>query len=217
MTDQCLGLSDIVAAQRAPLDDPRQLHLQACPRCRALLYAYYEFMDPATPDVPAGFEAADRELSARLRGDAPESAMARAKRGAGGGRSMLHWLRLRPLYGVAVALLACAVVVAVRDLALVQASRLPRGTGALRGDVAAADVAWSRDGAASELTWRLPANATGAVVILYDGSLQELARVPVGRTDRWRADAYGLEPAYAQVLFLADADTLSRSGIVAPR
>ena len=44
MSDRCLEPDDLAAVLDAPANDPRQQHLERCPRCRALVGAWREFV-----------------------------------------------------------------------------------------------------------------------------------------------------------------------------
>ena len=66
MIDRCLGDEELGELESLPAGDPGMRHLEQCPRCRARLRSYREFMADAEPPATAREREARRELSAAL-------------------------------------------------------------------------------------------------------------------------------------------------------
>jgi len=66
MTDRCLSDDELGEFESLPAGDPRVPHVEQCPRCRARLRSYREFMAEAGPPATARERAARQELSAAL-------------------------------------------------------------------------------------------------------------------------------------------------------
>ncbi|MHC4946294.1 MAG: hypothetical protein ACYTG7_25045 [Planctomycetota bacterium] len=52
MTQRCFQADELGDLLDLTADDPRQKHLDACPRCRALLAEYKEFLEPSQEGAP---------------------------------------------------------------------------------------------------------------------------------------------------------------------
>jgi len=50
MPDSCIEIHELEEILRLPRDDSRRRHLETCPRCRAVVASYKDFLDPA--DAP---------------------------------------------------------------------------------------------------------------------------------------------------------------------
>jgi hypothetical protein len=192
MIDRCLGDDELGELEGLPPDDRRSQHVEQCPRCRARLRSYREFMAEAGPPATAGERLAREAVSAALEREifgatasqnpmAPPSSLHRARRSFAWLPEALRPPVLRPALAVAaVVLIGFGVVQVARQLG----EGGPTGTvrGGAGGDGAAA-MSVARvvlaDGRPA-LSWtRLPA-AEDYEVLLIGADLTELGRVAVG-------------------------------------
>jgi hypothetical protein len=240
MSTACFRPEDLDALRSLKPEDPRLRHLQECPRCRWLLASYEEFITPGVPRDPSELAEAEAALSALLRAEAagarPPSPLGQSEErregpGSGGaparprpwGSSRWSSFRLgwRPLAGLAGAAL---VTVAVLHLApgLIRPDRseplTPRGLESpLAGEMVVRPAQVRADGAL-EFHWRAQPEADQYQVLLYNSSLEEIARLPAGADtmkvlEPGRATA--LRPASGiilwQVVAFSRTDEIARS------
>ncbi len=234
--DRCYAMEELGTVAALPPDDARRGHLETCPRCRALLAAYRDFM--AAEAVPEGAdpERADRQLSEMLErelaGGTP-GADARVVRAPGGfrppvpriGERLGAWWRasaLRPALAVAAVLIVAGVVY------LSPAVRRAPETPVLRGGPADS-LATPRSFAlepprptaeAVELSWVAVTGAEAYQVILYSADLAELKPLPPVPTTRMvlRRDdlPVGLArgtPVFWRVLAFQGGEEIARSEV----
>lgn len=236
MTQRCHTPEEITELAELGPDDPRRAHLDACPRCQAVLLSFREFLR-AEP-LPAGARPAqaseqlDRVLQAEILG--PPSLAAASRQDAPEGGRWWDRLagRLRP--PVLAPALAGAAVVALLVLLLpgrtpTEPARELRGASseaASQGGDDVRDLIWTETTALAEggwlLEWRLPSGADRAEVILYASDLSELLRREFRDEQQWRlATPAGGEagwPAgarYWRVLGLQGAEEIARSTLQA--
>ncbi len=197
MTSSCIPSEEIGRVAGLPLDSPERVHAANCPRCRASLATYLEFMGDGT--VPAGampgaaeamLRAAFREAAAAGAGvpappspapvPAPQATPARSRAADSGFLATLRAI-LRP----AVLVPAVVGIVAIGIYAGYDRYRMTHAPDALRGAEstgkagAAAIEVESAHAVESgiEMRWRAVPGATSyGVTILGDG-LGDLARV----------------------------------------
>ena len=208
---QCIdeeSLGDVLAL---PETDPRRRHVDECPRCRALVVSYRQFLDPAPEETASYGSAEDRRLtehrerlagvpatrgSAATRDDADARAATPA-RPAGTPRSWgerLFGPALRPVWAIA------AIVIAFGVMKI--APKSPPGVTApptLRG------------GASRELATATPSYAANAVTLLWSANpeadhyqlrffstaLAEIGRRDLGRDTSVTLATGDLPAAYA--------------------
>ncbi|MBW2374109.1 MAG: hypothetical protein JRF70_16400 [Deltaproteobacteria bacterium] len=233
MTDRCPRLEDVAVLLELPDDDPRREHLADCPDCHAVALAFDEFMDPTPLHSEQDVREADRELAERLQEVIPSpgplgTVSGSGASGAGAGSSGTSPVRgggtsgpfRRALMALAAVLAIAAIVIVVRDITPLPGERLPEGPGTIREtDIPEAAPVWQRDETGSRLTWQPLAGSAGVVVVLFDAAMAEIGRFPAHDAGSLTlgAGAVPAEAAYAQILFVAQGDTVARSPIVAPR
>ncbi|MFN2370298.1 MAG: hypothetical protein ABR506_03990 [Candidatus Krumholzibacteriia bacterium] len=207
---RCFEPREIARALDLHEGDPGRRHLDACPRCRSLALAYYEFMESAGPsDVE--FSAADRELQERLAAAFTD----RQDR-------YRPWWRVewpRPIWAsAAVALAAAAVLLLTGELGRLGGGDLPPAGGVLRGEDPGSGLVAERNAGALALSWAADPSADETVIVFYDKVMGVIGHA---QTSESRLDLAAGDPraaaAYCRLLRLAEGDTLGRSAVVAPR
>lgn len=202
MSDRCLNpeeLADLAA------DDPRRAHVDACPRCQALLQSYAAFMDPVNVPRGANLEEADSRLAAALDREI----------GVGGevvrpAASFWTPFRVRTLAA------AAAVVIVAVGLSVFQPGSevaspdepVLRGIGApaapFRCQMAMLDEGGFR------VSWPGIAEATGYRLVVFGEDLTELAEFDVGMETKFELQLPE-GAAFCRVIALRDGDELGRS------
>ncbi|MCB9513646.1 MAG: hypothetical protein H6694_04950 [Candidatus Latescibacteria bacterium] len=97
MADSCPTVEVLADLAALPADDPRRRHVQDCPRCRARLLDYQDFLAGGAPVSAASLEDALDRLDAALRdatadpGPAPRSRAAKRCRCARSGARRWPW------------------------------------------------------------------------------------------------------------------------------
>ncbi len=220
MTDRCFTPEEFGPLLALPANDPRRAHLDACPACRALAHAWREFQAPPPEALPDGLDEADAQLAARLQDALGLPPPLCGVPGGGGRRAPARPGARRALLAAAAALAACAVLFVARDLSVLRGPRLPDRPGVERGgadNVGDPRVLPQNDG--WRLTWRRPPGTDAAVVVLFDARLRELTRRAAGADSSLAigGDNTAREAVWAQVLFLAEGDTVAHSPIVGPQ
>lgn len=231
MTDRCLGDEELAGLEGLPADDPRSRHVEACPRCRARLRSYREFMaeaePPASPREYAARAAVSAALDREILGAEPRGASAprRTHRRAWWNSSPFFAPRWAPVLRPA---LAAAAVVLVA-FGVMQLARQPGEggpSGVLRGRSAdgSAAVTAARvvlpDGRTA-VSWKRLPGADGYQVVLFGADLVELGRVEVADDSLMVLTAGRLpaaanrEPALScRVVAQRGGDEIARSNLV---
>lgn len=166
--------------------DPRRMHLDDCPRCRARLIAFRSFLERRP--LPAGADPGDarRRLSAAIRAESEREGRPRPSRP----RLPRFW-RIQILWKPALALIAASMLVV---LLLRPAGHGPDvhspadhspadGSLVLRGQPSASMplvADWAPEGSV-RLSWPAVPSAEGYRVMLYGTDLEEIARLEAGR------------------------------------
>lgn len=206
MSERCLNLEELAGMTT---DDPRRVHLDACPRCQAVLKSFAEFMDPQ--DVPQGADVADAHarLAAALESEiTPQENVVRPA------PSFWTPFRVRTLAA------AAAVVIVAVGLSMFGSGWgpgngvLPHQEPVLRGIGAPAAPFLCQlellSGGRIQATWPGIAEATGYRVVVYDLDLKELEAFEAGSATHLmiQLPAGG---AFCRVIALKDGDELGRS------
>jgi hypothetical protein len=183
----CHAIRELPALGVLPAGDPRRAHLNACPRCRARLATYLEFVEappavsgPQREEALARLGAAlDREILGRARTTA-RSFPAHRRR---------PWLDGRALLGergLPAGALAAAALLAVIGLTVLRVQERPPGV-VLRAqhgrggtELPETVAGHLEDDGSLLLRWRPVAGATAYRVELLDGELALLAAFEAG-------------------------------------
>ncbi|MBN2171333.1 MAG: hypothetical protein JW819_08440 [Candidatus Krumholzibacteriota bacterium] len=233
MDKRCFLIEELEFVLSLPADDPRRRHLAECPRCRALLASYRQFVVPG--DLPAGADPMDaaRRLEAALaRAMVADAAPAGGAAQARSAAPRRFWWRLLPRSVPQRTALALATALAF-VLVLPHVLPLPAGSGddrILRGRdrIAAGPVLAaprSLFGGGLMLAWTASADADGYRVVIYDTALVQVATLDAGRDTTLllpaaRLDA--LREAHGELLWEVialrggDERERSRPGVMAP-
>ncbi|MBM3287242.1 MAG: hypothetical protein FJY88_07835 [Candidatus Eisenbacteria bacterium] len=209
MKPSCYSLEELVVAAEQPRGEPRREHLETCPRCRAALTAYRDFMDERDR-LPAEARAAECSgrlqeiLEAQILGEpvtrsAPDARRAGGLR-AGDGRRARQWLaRLfvqawRPAWIVAAASLVLAIIFIPRALHR-EGERGPSMRGpdmrdpASPGQVMLVSEARVLAGGDLEFAWAPTEGVDRFDVRFFDKGMDEVARRDAGRATSLRLSA----------------------------
>jgi hypothetical protein len=205
----CYRDDEIAAVAALPANDARRTHLEECPRCRALLVAFDEFMREPAADI-GRIDEADAALARAIEREValpatPGASTAPAGPPGGVFRAIERWFspRTRLAWGVA----AVAVVVAGTWVAI---GPRPERAGTWRGERDPAAPALevrarpASDGRTIVLEWRAAAGASAYLVRITREDLSELAVLEAGaetRYDLW-LDAPPLATEDVRTLFV---------------
>lgn len=204
---RCFEPDEIAAALALPEESAGRRHLDACPRCRNLVLAYYEF----------------REREARGRKDKapPRDDLRERLEGAFTGRGQVRrpWWRVEwPLW-----LWVSALVTILAALVLLLGPQRHRDalSPALQGALLGADP---RTGMQAEarpegvaVSWPADPRADKTVVVFYDDRMTELGRIVTSGTRLVvMADDPLARAAACRLLRVAGSDTLGHSAVVVP-
>ena len=191
MTDKCLSLDELGQIESLPAADPRRQHFDRCPRCRARLASYRDFMEPASPAIGSKPDEADVRLASALDQEiAGLSLHGRASRREGateGGGSLGRFLQslwrpaFRPVWAAAIVVLAFFGVRGVRDWQLDQGDRiiLRQGSGASAIVVKTQEARFQPDGTVS-FSWSPIADADSYRISFFGPELLELQSLDAG-------------------------------------
>jgi len=181
----CVAEETLHEVLALPESDPRRSHLESCPRCRALVLSYRQFVAPdAQESTSYGTEEATRldDFRGRLMSGTAAGAGAAAPQGGGapGGSwwSRLFAPALRPVWGLA------ALAIVLGGLWLGPRIGGPRGSEpVLRGGTQAAlalgEVEHLADGSV-RLMWQPHPEAEHYELRFYSASLEPIAGRPMG-------------------------------------
>jgi hypothetical protein len=227
MTSRCLTIEQLDRAGAWPDDDPRRLHIDNCPRCRALLASYRAFVEPS--DAPPGADpaAAKRALAATLAhvimrdpGSAPRFEALRGRVDARG-----RWARWwdGPILRPALAL-AAGIMLTIGALELADLREPSAPDGVLRGEPGAesavvinATLEFDSAGTA-HIRWDPLSIADAYRVVVFDATLQKVTDWEVGsatalavdlRTDTRFSPRQG--PLFWAVVASQNGDEIARS------
>lgn len=180
VTDECYRVEDLGEVIAAIRQGKRPGHLDACPRCRALLASYHAFLNP--PDLPESGELEEVARRVALPGAAAVAGATPTREEARPG--IVHWvMRLLELPGfrpaVAVGLVGLAVIVYLGgrpDGTSPTPSRVLRGDGP--GSGAAVTLLPPREASdgGTILAWRAVPGADAYTLVLYRADLTTLDR-----------------------------------------
>lgn len=189
MSHRCIEAAVLEALRALPAGDARRADAEGCPRCRALLEGYAEFLDDRTVPEGADPRAAEPRLRAAferaLAGNAEAAdAPAGPARGAAAPRS--PWAAFT---GPRLAWAAAAVFAVAAGLyTLPRLDAGGRGAEALRSESAPGTpaarpvlLAPRESGGGLELRWRVAEGADGYRVVFLDEDLARIAASAVGR------------------------------------
>ena len=206
MSERCLNMEELTGM---PTDDPRRAHLDACPRCQAVVKSLAEFMDPQ--DVPQGADVADAHarLAAALdREITPQENVIRP--------ASSFWTPFR----VRTIAAAAAVVIVAVGLSMFGSGWgpgpgvLPNQKPVLRGiGTPAAPFLCQLEllsGGRFQASWPGIAGATGYRVVVYGQDLRKLIAFEAGSTTQLVIQM-PVGGAFCRVIALKDGDELARS------
>jgi len=178
MTGPCIDIAELATVDGWPDGDPRRVHLDGCPRCRARLAQYRAFAHPPAehqPDVDA-----DAAVLAALEAEIPGARLRDVETPSPWTRWLYPWRSPRgwSLIGAAAAAVAAIVVINARD-----ATPPPI---VLRGDVTDGGVTLVDDGVEIledgdvRLRWHPVADADAYTVVLLGDDGGPALEVPAG-------------------------------------
>jgi len=187
MRDRCFSPDEIETIPRLPSDSPERRHLEACPRCRALLLTYREFVEDLTAPDAADLQDAGERLRAAFRESMARTAGPTVR---SRGLKVPRWIRHLPRrIGRASVLVpaAAAILVVVGLYAGIEYLREATGPDSLRGPSPSERGAF--EGAillldprpiavnGIELRWRSLPDVSSYEVVLFAADLKDLARL----------------------------------------
>ncbi len=234
MKQGCYSSGDLPAILRLPPEAAERVHLETCPRCRALLLSYEEFMLDSSLPEGANLQDAEAKLHAALR-----ESMARASgRPARSSSTMpAGWIRIftrtigRPSVLIpagATILVAVGLFSGVLDLPSRTGPDRLRGSSTSNGAETPVAIrplepqVYAEDGI--ELRWRAAPEASSYQIVVFGADLHDLAHygpfadttVVIRRTDLHPQP----EPKTVigwQVFGLRDGSTVAISPVAAAR
>lgn len=172
--ERCVSADELHEVLALAPSDPRRVHLEHCPRCRALVRNYEAFLSSA--EAP-GADEARAALAAALADEL-------GARPAGAARAPAGRADNRPRAAFGARLAWAFAAVAVIAALIVVGPRLRSGPPApvLRGDTSEAPrletPRFAADGSLA-LRWSAMPGALGYQVLLNDRDLAEIARLPL--------------------------------------
>lgn len=187
----CVAEEDLGDTLALPESDPRRTHLETCPRCRALVVSYRQFLEPGGDESNAYGTSEARALDRfreRLTGEAPAAAAAApsASRGREPRDRESWWSKLfapplRPAWGV------LAVLVVIAGVWIGPRLAPPEPTSALRGNPEAvltlSEPVRRADGGVN-LEWHAVPDADRYELRFFSTDLVEIGRRDLGDTTR---------------------------------
>jgi len=221
MTDRCLSIDELAALAAISRGDPLRSHVDACPRCEAIILSYEDFESPAEPPEAADAERASAHLESVLRREILGPGAPHSERQTRSPQQVSLWRRLgiilqRPILGPAIAAGAVALIVVLA----VQFRPGSEGENALRGESAVpaepVPAAVRTEGAGGLiLEWQPHAEADRSVVVLYRADLSEIDRLDAARARTLRLPSAEEVPSdevrYWRVICYRERQELARS------
>lgn len=205
MTQRCLYLERFAEMVNRPADDPFWSHAESCPDCRVLLASHEAFLNSASPAAAIGpddLDDADRELALRMDQVLGKAAVPLASRRSG----PKFWYALAAVLMLGVGLVYWSPSGLQSDLPL------PPPNSIMRGDdvqLEGYDGIHQDDGVA--VCWPQDPQADMAVVVFWDAFLAQVDRLSTSADSLLvTKPAVVTRAAFAQVLYVAQGDTLSR-------
>jgi len=211
MDDRCHLLEDLPQIMDLPEGDARRQHLDHCPRCQTLARQFDAFMHPGPLPTAADLAGAGAELDRRL-----EDELKLSMRPANSQTRKHSFWRLapgqgRPLLAMAAVVVICVGLLTVRHQMVEESPRGGSDVAILRGQ-AALTLAQVEG---NNLNWTLPEQADEATVVLYNASLQEIAKIAAPMTTTLDLTTISHpDTRYVRVLFLSSGDIVKQSSII---
>jgi hypothetical protein len=218
--ERCLPPEDLARILALPADDPARRHVDGCPRCRTLARRFQDFLAPSPLPPAAGATAAGKELRQRLDAALPGPRMLIGQRwkpgsGTGGPARSLRRRPARPWYAMAAVLVLAVGFLAIRHQ-LLAPDGLPGGQApVLRGGQTQPEAPrLLEDSDGIKLTWQPHPETDRAVIVVLDGDLGEITRLPVADTGQHRFAPAGTPEAlppqgrYLRVRFTLAGDVV---------
>jgi len=233
MIGPCLSDDELGELENLPAGDSRMRHVEQCPRCRAGLRSYREFMSDAGPPATDRERAARRELSAALDREilgvtTSQDSVAEPAPVVPAWRPF-RWLLGAPPHPLLRPALAIASVALVAFGVTQIASQLGGGhpTGIVRGGTGngvAAPMIVARvvlSGGRPALSWTRLASAEDYQVLLFGAGLTEIGRINAGaesllvlEPSRLSAAATREPALVCRILARRGGDEIGRSNLV---
>lgn len=230
MSERCFRIEDLAGIAKLTADDPRRAHLSRCPRCRARLAAFEAFM--LNDDLPGEADPQDAEtrLTAALQreifGDEDLPAEQATRYAATRPSRWQQFLRalttpaLRPVWGVAAALL---LVVVVHEALLSDRPRVApmvlRGEEGSPTETVAATAIREPDGDIV-ISWTVFPESDRCEIAFYGGNLAEIGRLDGGSGTELRISPgdlplkAGRPGLFWRVIYLRGGDDVAQSVLV---
>jgi len=212
MDDRCHFIEDLPQIMNLPEGDTGRQHLDQCPRCQTLARQFDAFMHPGPLPTAADLAGAGSELNRRLEDELNLSMSPVTTRPS---KNHSFW-RLapgqgRPLLAMAAVLVICVGLLTIRHQMVEESPRGDSEVTILRGQ-ASLTLAQVEG---NNLVWTLPEQSDEATVVLYNASLQEIAKIAAPMTTTLDLTTISHpETRYVRVLFLSGGDIVKQSSII---
>lgn len=211
MDDRCHPLEDLPQIMNLPEGDPRRQHLDRCPRCQTLARQFDAFMHPGPMPTAADLDGAGVELNQRLEAELDLSMSPVTRRSPNHSFWRLAPGQGRPLLAMAAVLVICVGLLTIRHQMVGTTPRGDSEVTILRGP-ASLILAQIEN---NNLIWTLPEQADEATVVLYNASLQEIAKIAAPMTTTLDLTTISHpETRYVRVLFMSRGDIIKQSSII---
>lgn len=229
MSERCFEIEELARIAKLPADDPGRAHLTSCPRCRARLTVYEDFMRAEMDAEMANPQDADERLAATLQKEifGAEELPVKARRHS---RDMVWWQQLRdlftkpalrPVWGVVAAVL---VVLAVREIAFPDrvpesGQRVLRGTDERVSQYVTANVRFQTDGQVI-FSWAANPESDRCEIAFYGTDLAEIGLLDGGPGTELRTSGdelpvkAGQAAVFWRVIYLRNEDRIDQSPLV---
>jgi len=230
MSEHCFEIEELARIAKLPADDPGRAHLANCPRCRAHLTVYEDFMRAEMDAEKANPQNADERLTATLQKEifgTEELPVQPARRDA----PRVSWWQqlvgtltrpaLRPVWGVAAAVL---IVLAAREIVFPNrvpesGQRVLRGTEERASQYITANVRFESDGMVA-FTWASNPESDRCEIAFYGIDLAEIGRLDGGPGTELRVSSDELPidvdhpGVFWRVIYLRSEDEIDQSPLV---